>query len=79
MVQNPGEFIITFGGAYHEGFNWGFNIAEAVNLATVKWLEIFSNVDSCKCINDSVKIGKPDFYANILNSKFNSIEFSIIS
>jgi jumonji domain-containing protein 2 len=40
MVQNPGEFMVTFGGAYHCGFNWGFNIAEAVNFATSKWLEI---------------------------------------
>ena len=40
MVQNPGEFIVTMGGSYHAGFNWGFNLAEAVNFALPKWLEL---------------------------------------
>ena len=39
QVQYPGEFIIAFSGAYHSGFNSGFNIAEAVNYATFKWLK----------------------------------------
>ena len=39
-IQNPGEFVVTVGGAYHAGFNWGFNLAEAVNFALPKWLEL---------------------------------------
>jgi len=70
VAQYPGEFIITSGGAYHAGFNWGFNIAEAVNFASTKWLEIFPTVNSCKCISDSVKMDKADFYANILLSQY---------
>jgi len=68
IPQYPGEFVITSGGAYHAGFNWGFNIAEAVNFASTKWLEILPTVKSCECIKDSVKMSKPDFYANILMS-----------
>lgn len=71
MIQNPGEFIVTFGAAYHAGFNWGFNIAEAVNFATPRWLDILPDAKSCTCIKDSVKMDKIEFLKNILKSKFN--------
>lgn len=37
VVQNPGEFIITFPEAFHCGFNAGINLAEAVNVACPDW------------------------------------------
>lgn len=49
MVHRPREFMIVFNGAYHHGFNLGFNIAESVNYATPNWLDFFLAADSCKC------------------------------
>lgn len=56
MIHEEGEFMITRAGAYHSGFNMGFNIAEAVNFALPRWIELSNNVSSCKCVKDSVRI-----------------------
>ncbi len=36
--QHPRDFIITFPKVYHAGFSHGFNISEAVNIATPDWI-----------------------------------------
>ncbi|RWW07653.1 hypothetical protein GW17_00028958 [Ensete ventricosum] len=44
LVQNAGDFVVTFPGSYHLGFSHvhfciiGFNCGEAANIATPEWL-----------------------------------------
>lgn len=52
VVQNPNEFIISFSGGYHSGFNCGINKAEAINFATQKWLKCFLQFTPCDCTTE---------------------------
>jgi len=56
VVQHAGEFVITFPGAYHAGFNHGYNIAEATNFATPRWIEHGKRAKRCVCRPFSVSI-----------------------
>ncbi|KAK5773645.1 hypothetical protein RI543_004953 [Arxiozyma heterogenica] len=57
IVHYQKEFIITFPHGYHAGFNYGYNLAEAVNFADEYWLDHFAPVTkSCNCVRDSVEI-----------------------
>ncbi|MED6111271.1 hypothetical protein PIB30_050977 [Stylosanthes scabra] len=37
-VQYPREFVLIFPGAYHSGFDCGFNCSQSVNCAPLEWL-----------------------------------------
>ncbi|KIM44364.1 hypothetical protein M413DRAFT_379857 [Hebeloma cylindrosporum] len=56
LVQQAGEFVITFPRGYHAGFNLGLNCAESVNFALESWLELGRRAKACECISDSVRI-----------------------
>ena len=49
MKHNPGEFVVLNAGAYHAGFNQGFNCAEAVNFATEDWIPLGKQASRCRC------------------------------
>lgn len=39
VLQEAGQFIVTFPFGYHAGFNHGFNCAESTNFATQRWID----------------------------------------
>ncbi|GAB9463597.1 hypothetical protein Gpo141_00001051 [Globisporangium polare] len=65
--QQPGEFVITFPATYHEGFNLGFNIAEAVNFASLRWVPFGLKAKVCKCSPDSVRIDMDVFLTKLFD------------
>lgn len=56
VVHRAREFMVVGPGAYHAGFNHGFNVAESVNFATPAWVPIGARASFCTCRSDSVKI-----------------------
>eukprot|EP00242_Pyramimonas_sp_CCMP2087_P000247 CAMPEP_0198229740 /NCGR_PEP_ID=MMETSP1445-20131203/114280_1 /TAXON_ID=36898 /ORGANISM="Pyramimonas sp., Strain CCMP2087" /LENGTH=830 /DNA_ID=CAMNT_0043910213 /DNA_START=305 /DNA_END=2798 /DNA_ORIENTATION=+ len=55
-VQHPREFILNFPGAYHSGFNHGFNCAESTNFGTKMWVPVGCKAKFCRCSGDAVYI-----------------------
>jgi len=55
-IQMPGHFIVTFPCGYHQGFNCGFNCAEAINFASEAWIDKAKHATPCRCISDAVSI-----------------------
>lgn len=37
-IQSPGEFVLVLPGAYHSGFDCGFNFSETACVAPLDWL-----------------------------------------
>lgn len=48
-VQHPREFVLVFPGAYHSGFDCGFNCSEATSFAPLEWLPHGQNVVELHC------------------------------
>ena len=67
VIQREGEFVITFPGSYHSGFNFGFNIAEAVNFGVDKWINMFTKCGVCQCQAGNVNINPTEFYKNLVS------------
>lgn len=69
VIHNPGEFMITRAAGYHSGFNFGYNVAEAVNFALPNWLQIGPNVRCCNCSDSTVRINMASFEENMKSGK----------
>jgi jumonji domain-containing protein 2 len=54
--QGPREWVINYPGAYHAGFNHGYNCAESTNFATREWIPIGAKAKHCFCRPDTVRI-----------------------
>lgn len=63
-IQRENEFIITFPGAYHAGFNHGFNCAESLNFAVESWVPRGLKANICNCKPDNVSINMDAFLHN---------------
>lgn len=61
IVQEAGEFMVTFPYGYHAGFNHGFNCAESTNFASPRWVEYGKRATHCACRPDMVKISMETF------------------
>lgn len=68
VCQEAGEFVVTLPASYHCGFNFGFNLAEAVNFGTPETCLLLKKAKSCRCIRDSVQIDPAKFIENIQKS-----------
>jgi len=60
-VQRAGDFIITFPGSYHFGFNTGFNCAESTNFSFPEWMPLGEKAKVCMCHPHSVRIDMDRF------------------
>ncbi|KAI9724726.1 MAG: hypothetical protein M1812_000001 [Candelaria pacifica] len=63
VVQHQGEMVITFPFAYHEGWNTGPNIAEAIGYASERWAIFMREglYQNCHKLNCRQKPLKMDF------------------
>ncbi|KAI9230589.1 MAG: JmjC domain, hydroxylase-domain-containing protein [Piptocephalis tieghemiana] len=58
MIQREGEFILTFPGGYHSGYNLDWNCAESLNYAYPEWLNgLGLEARWCRCQPDVQAVG----------------------
>jgi len=61
VVQEAGDFMITFPYGYHCGYNLGFNCAESTNFANERWISYGKAASRCTCSREAVSINMDSF------------------
>ena len=77
LVQNAGEFVITFPRGYHAGFNLGFNCAESVNFALDSWIDIGRKAQACNCVSYRYRPLISSFFFSMLTYFLNSVRINV--
>lgn len=72
IVQEAGEFMVTFPFGYHAGFNHGYNAAESTNFASPRWVEYGKRASHCYCRPDMVNIDMKTFVRRFQPDRYNS-------
>ncbi|XP_078252053.1 lysine-specific demethylase 4C-like isoform X2 [Rhinoraja longicauda] len=70
VIQEAGQFMVTFPYGYHAGFNHGFNCAESTNFATIRWVDYGKIAKQCTCRKDMVKISMDIFVEKFQPSRY---------
>lgn len=58
VKQEVGEFMVLAAGAFHSGYNQGYNCAEAINFALHDWIPRGRRATRCTCtaLDDAVRL-----------------------
>lgn len=79
VVQEEGNFMVTFPYGYHAGFNHGLNCAESTNFASPRWIDFGKKASQCLCRKDNVRIDMDMFARKYLVSCNEQLEWTAIT
>ena len=74
-VQECNDFVITFPRVYHEGFNVGFNINEAVNFGFSNWINYGHSAKAASSCSSSCSPGNVKLKLDSVVKKYQAIRY----
>jgi len=58
VIQEPGDFVIAGPAVFHQGYNCGYNIAQAVNFGIPTWKRLLKQTSSCFCLPKTWQVAR---------------------